>query len=53
MDSRPWFCVEGRCPSFVGTIITKADWAHMSPPYAKRIYTGDRRITEKRERLLR
>ncbi|WP_328358644.1 acyltransferase [Mycobacterium sp. NBC_00419] len=37
VDPRLWFCFEERCPSFVDTIITKADWAHMSPPYAKHI----------------
>jgi hypothetical protein len=37
VDSRPWFCTNGRsCPSFVGTIPTKHDAVHMSPAYGLR-----------------
>ncbi|GAB7066144.1 hypothetical protein JCM12141A_04330 [Mycolicibacterium hodleri] len=37
VDSRPWFCASSKCPSFVGTVITKADAVHMSPAYGQRI----------------
>ncbi len=38
VDSRPWFCSAGKlCPSFVGTLPTKRDAAHMSPEYGQRI----------------
>jgi peptidoglycan/LPS O-acetylase OafA/YrhL len=33
-DPRPWFCVEGYCPSFVGSTPTKLDKVHMTPQYA-------------------
>ncbi len=38
VDSRPWFCNETqRCPSFVGTTPARVDWAHMAPPYSRKI----------------
>lgn len=38
IDSRPWFCNQGRqCPSFVGSTPTKYDWALMTPAYANKI----------------
>lgn len=38
IDSRPWFCNQGRrCPSFVGLTPTKYDWALMTPAYARKI----------------
>jgi hypothetical protein len=39
IDSRPWFCSNGRrCPSFVGSTPTKFDAAHMVPAYGEKIY---------------
>ena len=37
VPSTPWFCVQGECPSFVGTTVTKLDNRHMTPAYAVRI----------------
>lgn len=37
LDTSPWFCNSGICPSFVGTIPTKMDRVHMSPAYALHI----------------
>ena len=38
IDSLPWFCYDGRrCPSFVGTTVTKRDNIHMTLPYGERI----------------
>jgi hypothetical protein len=37
VQSTPWFCYSGECPSFVGTTVTKMDNRHMTPAYAVRI----------------
>lgn len=37
IDSQQWFCVNGRCPSFVGTTPVKQDEVHMTQDYAKKI----------------
>lgn len=37
VDSRGWFCVQGQCPVFVGTIPVKRDLAHATPEYQLRI----------------
>jgi peptidoglycan/LPS O-acetylase OafA/YrhL len=37
VDTSAWFCVGGRCPSFVGTVPTKIDRYHMSAEYSDRI----------------
>lgn len=37
MDSRPWFCVDGMCPSFVGSTPTKHDELHMSEAYGEKV----------------
>jgi len=37
LDSLPWFCYRGSCPSFVGTVPMKMDLSHMSAEYALRI----------------
>jgi peptidoglycan/LPS O-acetylase OafA/YrhL len=37
IDSRPWFCNAGLCPSFVGTTPTKSDLTHLSPAYGRKI----------------
>lgn len=34
VDSERWFCSQGSCPAFVGTVPTKADLLHMSRAYA-------------------
>lgn len=38
IDSRPWFCSGGKCPSFVGSTPTKRDAVFMAPPYGDQIY---------------
>lgn len=38
IDSRPWFCDAGLCPSFAGVTATKSDKWHMSPAYGEKIY---------------
>lgn len=35
VDSRPWFCVYGSCPSFVGHTPTKSDRNHMTIAYGQ------------------
>jgi hypothetical protein len=35
VDTRDWFCVNGTCPSFVGTIPMKRDAVHLSKEYAE------------------
>ncbi|OYN80405.1 acyltransferase family protein [Mycolicibacterium sphagni] len=37
IDSRPWFCAGGYCPSFVASTPTKRDATHMSSAYAEKI----------------
>jgi hypothetical protein len=37
IDSRPWFCHEGLCPSFVGSTPTKFDTSHMVAAYGLQI----------------
>jgi peptidoglycan/LPS O-acetylase OafA/YrhL len=37
VDSVPWFCIDGSCPSFVGGIPMKKDLNHMTPAYAERL----------------
>ncbi|WP_230591006.1 acyltransferase family protein [Rhodococcoides fascians] len=37
IDSRPWFCADGYCPSFVGETPTKMDKVHMAPAYGNKI----------------
>lgn len=37
IDSKQWFCVDGQCPSFVGTTPTKLDEVHMTQQYAAKI----------------
>jgi hypothetical protein len=37
IDSRPWFCNGGYCPSFVATTPTKRDAQHMSAAYGRKI----------------
>jgi peptidoglycan/LPS O-acetylase OafA/YrhL len=37
IDSRPWFCFQDRCPSFVGLTPTKWDYSHMSTAYGLKI----------------
>ncbi|MCC4908102.1 acyltransferase family protein [Microbacterium sp. cx-59] len=37
VDTRPWFCTDGQCPPFVGTIPMKMDSAHITHEYADRI----------------
>jgi peptidoglycan/LPS O-acetylase OafA/YrhL len=37
LDSRPWFCSDGRCPAFVGDTPTKVDATHMTPTHARQI----------------
>jgi peptidoglycan/LPS O-acetylase OafA/YrhL len=38
VDSRPWFCTSGMCPSFVGSTPTKLDRTHMVPAYGVKIH---------------
>jgi peptidoglycan/LPS O-acetylase OafA/YrhL len=38
VDSRPWFCHNGLCPSFVGNILVKKDAVHMTPAYGHKVY---------------
>ncbi len=38
IDSRPWFCSDRLCPSFVASLPTKHDLVHMSPAYGIKIY---------------
>ena len=38
IDSRPWFCHEGLCPSFVGSTPAKRDVSHMSMAYGAKLY---------------
>ena len=38
VDSRPWFCNAGLCPSFVGSTPTKHDYTHMTPEYGQKVY---------------
>lgn len=37
VNSVDWFCVDGLCPAFVGTVPTKSDHVHMLPAYAVKI----------------
>ena len=37
IDSVPWFCYRGSCPSFVGSIPMKMDMNRMTPAYAMRL----------------
>lgn len=37
VDSRPWLCDEGLCPSFVGSTPTKWDARHLTNAYGQRI----------------
>lgn len=38
MDSRPWFCADGKiCPTFVGNVPTKPDFANITASYATKI----------------
>ncbi|WP_239550000.1 acyltransferase family protein [Mycolicibacterium mucogenicum] len=38
VDSLPWFCYDARkCPSFVGTTLTKRDTVHMTLAYGEKI----------------
>ena len=37
VPSIPWFCYEGRCPSFVGRTVAKLDSRLITPAYARRI----------------
>ena len=37
VDSRPWFCHDAQCPSFVGTTPTKRDQKHMTNAYGRKI----------------
>jgi hypothetical protein len=37
IDSRPWFCSRGLCPSFAGTTPTMADEVHFSIAYGQKI----------------
>lgn len=36
-DTTPWFCYEGYCPSFAGSLPVKMDDVHMTPEFARRI----------------
>jgi hypothetical protein len=38
IDSRPWFCTDGYCPSFAGSTPTKLDRHHMSTAYGQKIH---------------
>ncbi|WP_322544621.1 acyltransferase family protein [Rhodococcoides fascians] len=37
VDSRPWFCADGYCPSFVSETPTKMDKVHMAPAFGDKI----------------
>jgi peptidoglycan/LPS O-acetylase OafA/YrhL len=37
IDSRPWFCYDDQCPSFVGMTPTKIDQLHMTVQYSVKI----------------
>lgn len=37
VDSRPWFCVDGLCPAFVGSTPTKLDLRHITMGYATKV----------------
>lgn len=37
VNSVDWFCIDGQCPAFVGTVPTKSDHVHMLPAYAEKI----------------
>jgi hypothetical protein len=37
IDSSTWFCVERRCPAYVGSTPTKVDTTHMTPAFAEKI----------------
>lgn len=37
VDSIPWFCYQGKCPSFVGTVPVKLDASHITATYAERL----------------
>ena len=37
IDSREWFCVNARCPAFVGTTPVKLDLVHITSAYADKI----------------
>lgn len=37
VDSLPWYCFEGSCPSFAGTVPTKLDPSHITASYAERL----------------
>jgi hypothetical protein len=38
VDSRPWFCNDKYCPSFVASTPTKLDTNHMTTAYVEKIY---------------
>lgn len=48
VPSWPWFCVQGECPPFVGTTVTKMDGRHMTPAYALKIAPVIREALEQR-----
>lgn len=37
IDPEPWFCVENRCPTFVGNTPVYGDGQHLTAEYARRI----------------
>lgn len=46
LDSRPWFCREGRCPPFIGDTPVKVDQTHMTPSHARQIAPAFRESLE-------
>jgi hypothetical protein len=37
VDVTNWFCVNGFCPAFAGTVPTRWDGTHQSSPYAVKL----------------
>lgn len=37
LDTREWFCVQGRCPAFAGGTMIKRDATHLTPQYAQKV----------------
>jgi hypothetical protein len=49
VNSQKWFCVDARCPAFVGTTPMKLDRFHLTSPYNALIAPAVREELESRE----